>query len=482
MSLIFHLQKHPFCLKRSHMPMKTILAVICLLAPASAAPRTVLLIAGPKSHAPGEHEHPAAVQLLADHLNTSGSNISAEISLGWPTDPQKLNADSIVIYGDGLKKHPAIGHADALIQRHQAGKGLAVLHFALEAGDPELIRALDLTIGGHFDPSWSVNPIWKMTSPTLATHPITQGVKPFDIEEEFYYHIRLQPDVTHILMALPPASSLGADGPRSANPEIRRKLANNEPQTLAWSKQDPATGARGFGFTGGHYFQHFHHPDFRTLLLNAIAWTAQAEIPANGIQGETAATPVFETIDLAIAKGDLDDVKRHIATDPARAKQGGKPTSRPPLEQAILRNKTEIAEYLLTAGADPNTANASLRTPLHLAVDRNNPAISTALLKAGAKPDVLDQEGWTPLHHAAAKNQFDNAKAILAGGANPKTLSARGGTPLHEAAASGGEDIIRLFLQNGLDPDQKSKEGVTPIDLAKQYKNEAALRVLTEKK
>jgi type 1 glutamine amidotransferase len=461
--------------------MKALFVLSCLLITASAAPRTVLLIAGPKSHGPVEHEHPAAVQLMADHLNSSGADITAEVSMGWPADPQKLNADSIVIYGDGLKVHPANGQAGALLKRHQAGKGLAVLHFALEANEPDLIRALDQTIGGHFDPAWSVNPIWKMTSPILAPHPITHGVKPFEIEDEFYYHIRLQPDVTHILKALPPVSSLGADGPRSGNPEIRQKLANNEPQTLAWSKEDPTTGARGFGFTGGHYLQHFHHPDFRTLLLNAIAWTAKADIPPDGLKGKTTEQPIFETIDLAIAKGDLDDVKRHIAADPARAKQGGKPTSRPPLEQAILRNKTEIAEYLLTAGADPNTTNASQRTPLHLAVDRNNPAVSTALLKAGANPDLLDQEGWTPLHHAAAKNQFENAKAILAGGAKPTTLSARGGTPLHEAAASGGEEIIRLFLQHGLDPNQKSKEGVTPIDLAKQYKNEPALRALTEK-
>lgn len=460
--------------------MKILLVLTSLLVTASAAPRTILLIAGPKSHGPGEHDHPAAAQLLADQLNSSGAGITAEVSMGWPADAEKLNADSLVIYGDGLTTHPANGQSAALLKHHQAGKGLAVLHFALEANEPELIRALDQTIGGHFDPSWSVNPIWKMTNPILENHPINQGVKPFEIEEEFYYHIRLQPDVTHILKALPPSSSLGKDGPRSGNSEIRKKLADNEPQTLAWAKEDATTGARGFGFTGGHYLQHFHNPDFRTLILNAIAWTAKVDIPATGIQGKVAQQPVFETIDLAIAKGDLDDVKRHITADPARAKQGGKATSRPPLEQAILRNKTEIAEYLLTAGADPNTTNASQRTPLHLAVDRNNPAISSALLKAGANPDLLDQEGWTPLHHAAAKNQLENAKAILAGGAKPTTLSARGGTPLHEAAASGGEEIIRLFLKHGLDPNLKSKEGVTPIDLAKQYKNDAALRVFAE--
>lgn len=222
----------------------------------------------------------------------------------------------------------------------------------------------------------------------------------------------------------------------------------------------------------------FHQPHFNKLLLNTTTWTANAELPPSGIEGKVQEQPVHETIDNSIAKGDLADVKRHIAIDSSRAKQGGKPGSRPPLEQAILRNKTEIAIYLIEAGADPNTSNANKRTPLHLAVDRNNPAISTALLKAGANANVLDQEGWTPLHHAAAKNQIENARALLDGGADPTTLSARGGTPLHEAAASGGEEIIRLFLKAGLDPNQKSSQGITPIDIARQYKNQAALRAL----
>lgn len=220
--------------------------------------------------------------------------------------------------------------------------------------------------------------------------------------------------------------------------------------------------------------------DPKSVLHDSIVWTVGAGAPESGIQSKAPEAPVFPDIDTAIAKGDLADVKRHIAANPDSVKKGGKPTSRPPLEQAILRNKTEIAIHLLEAGADPNTTNAALRTPLHLAADRNNPAISTALLKAGAKPDLLDKEGWTPLHHAAAKNQFANAKAIIEGGANPMTLSERGGTPLHEAAASGGEEIIRYFLSKGIDRNLKSKENVTALDIAKQYKNEVAIRILTE--
>ncbi len=204
---------------------------------------------------------------------------------------------------------------------------------------------------------------------------------------------------------------------------------------------------------------------------------ASAETPAPA--ASSAATPVYQTIDEAIAKGDIKDVQLHLSIDPASANKGGNANSRPPLEQAVLRNKTDIALLLLENKADPNSVSASKRTPLHLAVDRNNPAVVTALLKAGAKPNQLDNDGWTPLHHAAAKNQLETAKALLAGGADPMTLSELGGTPLHEAAASGGAEIIRLLLDHKVDPKVISKEGVTALDLAKKYKNQPAIDVLS---
>lgn len=209
------------------------------------------------------------------------------------------------------------------------------------------------------------------------------------------------------------------------------------------------------------------------LLLSPLA------VAENGVASTVAASPAYQTIDEAIAKDDINDVKLHLAANPESLRKGGKENSRPPLEQAILRNKTAIAVLLLESGADPNTANASKRTPLHLAIERNNPAIVTALLKTGAKPDAQDQAGWTPLHHAAAKNQLENAKALLAAGANPMTLSELGGTPLHEAAASGGADLIRLLLDHKVDPSLKSKQGVTALDLAKEYKNQPAIDALS---
>ena len=194
-----------------------------------------------------------------------------------------------------------------------------------------------------------------------------------------------------------------------------------------------------------------------------------------------AENPVQPDIDAAIAKSDIEDVKRHLAKNPDSLQKGGRENSRPPLEQALLRKKADIVLLLLDAGADPNTTNASKRTPLHLAVERNLPQAVTALLKAGAKPDARDQAGWTPLHHAAAKNQLESAKALLGGGANPMILSELGGTPLHEAAASGGKEMVQLLLDHKVDPTLKSKQGVTALDLAKQYDNKAAIEVLEGK-
>ncbi len=191
------------------------------------------------------------------------------------------------------------------------------------------------------------------------------------------------------------------------------------------------------------------------------------------------AATTYQTIDDAIAHGDLADVRLHLAADPANLNQGRDKT-RTPLAQAVQRNKSEIALVLIEAGAKPDAQDGSQRSILHLAVERNNPALVTALLKAGAKPDARDKDGWTPLHHAAAKNQLASAKALLAGGANPMVLSELGGTPLHEAAASGGAEIVQLLLDHKVDPKLKSKQDVTALDIAKKFKNEAAIAILSK--
>jgi type 1 glutamine amidotransferase len=140
---------------------------------------------------------------------------------------------------------------------------------------------------------WSVNPHWFAEFKALPKHPVTNGVKPFGAQDEWYYHMRFpegMKGVTPILTALPPESTLSReDGPHSGNPGVRKAvLEQKEPQHVMWVYDRP-DGGRGFGFTGGHFHKNWGGDDFRKVVLNAILWMAHADVPSDGVQ--SAVTP-----------------------------------------------------------------------------------------------------------------------------------------------------------------------------------------------
>jgi type 1 glutamine amidotransferase len=460
--------------RRSFLAALFALGTVDPLVAAPSAP-LILFISGEPSHGPGEHRFPEGCALLATALNRSGLALRAEVSQGWPADERLQSTTALVLYSDGLADHVAQGQVPALRRHTGAGRGLAVLHFAVEPSPGDLADYLLETIGGRFETDWSVNPLWKVEHPTLLAHAVTQGVGSFALDDEWYYHLRFRPGIQPVLQAVPPENSLGQDGLRSGNPTVRAAVARREPQTLGWIYE--GAGVRTFGFTGGHYHRNWGDDQFRRLVLNGIVWTAGLTVPAGGVRSTVAPLPRYPTIDEAIARGDLDDVRLHLKLRPESA-QRGKDAGLTPLHQAILRNRTEIAMLLLDAGANVDARDRSARTPLHLAVERGNLALVQALLARRARPNERDRNGWTPLHLAAAKDRVPLVRALLAGGADLRTLSERGGTPLHEAAPSGSTDLIQVLLQAGVDPAVVSKNGVTALDLAREFKNEAAIAIL----
>jgi hypothetical protein len=55
---------------------------------------------------------------------------------------------------------------------------------------------------------------------------------------------------------------------------------------MAWAYVR-SDGGRGFGFTGYHNYANLQNDSFRTLLLNAAAWTAKLEVPEAGVPSKT---------------------------------------------------------------------------------------------------------------------------------------------------------------------------------------------------
>ncbi len=437
----------------------------------------ILIVAGPASHGAGVHEYPEGARLLAECLEESGLPLGVSVTVGWPEASALAGADSLVIYGDGLEDHPARGHEDGLAAHVRAGRGLSVIHFALEPSSPKMAALLKEALGGYFAVDQSINPIWTPTETVLPDHPVNHGVTPYEVEDEWYFNFRLADGVEPLLQANPSPDLLGADGPRSGNPEIREALEAGVAQTLAWAFTSEH-GGRAFGFAGGHFHQNWENDAFRTQVLNGIVWSAGLDVPTVGIESSVSVAPVHPSIDVAIARGDLRDVGRHLVADATSLDQGAHPHFSP-LHMAILRRQAEIALYLIAEGAALDGVDSNDRTPLHLAVERDLPAVAAALMEAGASPNFRDSVGWTPLHHAAAKNRMAVAEAILERLEEAIVVSELGGTPLHEAAASGSGAMVELLLEAGIDPTVVSRTDKTALAIARDSGNAEAIAVLT---
>jgi type 1 glutamine amidotransferase len=251
--------------------------------------RKVLFLAGHASHGYGAHDHLAGCMLLSKSLSESKLPIESQVyHYDWPKDGKIFEGvDCVVMYGDGGPGHMVVSHLAEMDAMAKKGVGIVCLHYAVEVPKGRTGKKFLTWIGGYFETNWSVNPTWEANYAKLPEHPITRGVKPFEIFDEWYYHMRFPKDmegVTPILTALPPRETLSRpDDPHAGNPDVRAAIARKEPQHMAWAFER-ADGGRGFGFTGGHVHWNWSDPNFRKLVLNAIVWCAKANVPVEGVR------------------------------------------------------------------------------------------------------------------------------------------------------------------------------------------------------
>jgi ankyrin repeat protein len=190
----------------------------------------------------------------------------------------------------------------------------------------------------------------------------------------------------------------------------------------------------------------------------------------------------------AVVAGDVDQVSRRLAGDPALTTTAadvgatrqdasdfffadiahylyGGDTA---LHMAAAAFRRPVAEILVAGGADCRARNRRGAEPLHYAADTNrwDPAAQAGtieyLLSVGADPNALDRSGVAPLHRAVRTRSLPAVRALLDGGADPRLPNKAGSTPLRLTALTTGRGgsgsphareqqgaIVRLLLERG---------------------------------
>ena len=261
----------------------TAAAVLSPLAAGADAPARVLIVVGPSNHPPGTHEVAAGGRLLKHCLDATGL-LKADIVTEWPADGEKTFADvaSVVFIGD-LFPPEVMPNRDTVMKQLGAitkrGCGIVCVHYAtgLEAkhvaadGDHPLLH----WTGGYFatrcNHHKSVAKVFKEATiePGIGENPVNRGWKAFTLHDEPYIN-----------------NYFGKDGPAKTVTALATAMLPPEKpnrETVAWAA-DRADGGRGVGVVMPHFYRSWLIDDFRTLILNAIVWTAKREVPKDGVR------------------------------------------------------------------------------------------------------------------------------------------------------------------------------------------------------
>ncbi len=274
--------------------------------------KRIVFVADTAPHGPrGNHEFLAAAIYFARTLNAKYPDAYCTVytKAKWPKDLKHADAVIVLLNHGGSAVNPAVKEAVG------RGAGFMAIHYGVEVNKGDQGKNYLNWLGGYFETFWSVNPFWTPDFKELPKHEVTRGVKPFSINDEWYYHMRFvdkMQGVTPILKAVPPLKTVQGEGKKATshggNPAVYEAVKKGEPQVVAWAYRRP-DGGRGFGFTGLHKHTNLGNDNFRTLLLNACAWVASLPVPENGVQAPTLDRSALEQL---IDDGKLAVKKRGI--------------------------------------------------------------------------------------------------------------------------------------------------------------------------
>ncbi len=226
----------------------SVLTILASGALAQSPPR-VFLRGGPKTHGEGQHDHPRFVEEWKTLLAERGAVV--EGALRFPTAEELARTDVLVLYAaEGASIH---GEERARLEEWmERGGGLVVIHDAVCGDDPQWFQSLAGGAWEHGHSKWLEGPIGLCFAD--REHPITKGVANFDLDDEIYFDLHVDPRA-HVL-------AHAFHTPFDVTPQM-------------WTFERGA--GRALVSIQGHRHASFSHGAWRTLLLRGIAWAAQRD-------------------------------------------------------------------------------------------------------------------------------------------------------------------------------------------------------------
>ena len=170
-------------------------------------------------------------------------------------------------------------------------------------------------------------------------------------------------------------------------------------------------------------------------------------------------------INLAASTGDIEAVKQYLA---GGGDVNAKDEESTPLYWAAYEGQKEIVELLIANGADVNLRSGMIvktkdgsdgeqmaqkiandRTPLDMAIFREHTEIAELLIAKGADVNARDDDGFTPLHIAAYEGHKEIAELLIAEGADVNAKDDDGDTPLDYAHRRVYTEVAALLRKHG---------------------------------
>jgi type 1 glutamine amidotransferase len=255
----------------------TLLTLLALGSPGRAdAPKKLLLVGqGPDGHPAQTHEYLAGMKVLEKCLKqVPGLELTTvRADEPWKEGPELLRrADGVVLFlSEGAQwMHQDPKRLEALAKVAARGGGLVVLHWAMGTKDAKNIDGCLKLLGGcHGGPDRKYKVLEKAEAQIAdLKHPITTGVKDFQVKDEFYYQLKFVK-------------------PEGSVRPVLRVTIDGKPETVAWSWERP-DGGRSFGFSGLHFHDNWRLPAYRRLVAQGVLWTLKLPIPKDGLPVDVA--------------------------------------------------------------------------------------------------------------------------------------------------------------------------------------------------